>query len=161
MSTQKKPVISFVDSQKSPTQQRTTREVEGLIFISLAATPPDFAAVHAEFAPALDRSGIQHVVPKGTDPHIDSYSGFFDNARRRATGLASYLTSKGVDTIHVMGLATDYCVKAAAMDSIDLGFRTVLLTAGIRGVELQPGDCQRAMDEMRAAGVVIASGGIA
>jgi nicotinamidase/pyrazinamidase len=115
----------------------------------------------AEFAPALDRSGIQHVVPKGTDPHIDSYSGFFDNARRRATGLASYLTSKGVDTIHVMGLATDYCVKAAAMDSIDLGFRTVLLTAGIRGVELQPGDCQRAMDEMRAAGVVIASGGIA
>lgn len=115
----------------------------------------------AEFAPALNRSGIQHVVHKGTDRRIDSYSGFFDNARRQATGLEGYLRSKGVDTIHVMGLATDYCVKATAIDAIDLGFRTVLLTAGIRGVELQPSDCQRAMDEMRAAGVVIASEGIA
>jgi len=109
----------------------------------------------AEFPPRLNRSRIHHVVKKGTERAIDSYSGFFDNARRKATGLESYLKSKGVDTVHIVGLATDYCVKATALDAIDLGFRTVLLTHGVRGVELQLGDCQRAIDEMQAAGVEI------
>jgi nicotinamidase/pyrazinamidase len=110
----------------------------------------------AEFASTLNRGGIQHVVQKGTDRAIDSYSGFFDNARRKATGLETCLRRQGVDTVHVLGLATDYCVKATALDAIDLGFHTVLLTAGIRGVDLHPGDCQRAIDQMRAAGVRIA-----
>jgi nicotinamidase/pyrazinamidase len=110
----------------------------------------------AEFPSMLNRGDIQHVVKKGTERAIDSYSGFFDNARRKATGLESYLKSRGVDTVHIVGLATDYCVKATALDAIDLGFHTVLLTVGVRGVELQPGDCQRAIEEMRAAGVEIA-----
>lgn len=110
----------------------------------------------AELAAKLNKSRIQHVVQKGTDSAVDSYSGFFDNARRKATGLESYLRSRGVDTVHILGLATDYCVKATALDAIDLGFQTVLLTAGIRGVDLQPGDCQRAIEQMRAAGVEIA-----
>jgi nicotinamidase/pyrazinamidase len=109
----------------------------------------------AEFALGLNRGSIQHVVHKGTHRTIDSYSGFFDNARRKATGLESYLRSKGVDTVHIVGLATDYCVKATALNAIDLGFRTVLLTTGVRGVELKPGDCQRAIEQMRAAGVEI------
>ena len=109
----------------------------------------------AAFSPLLNRDGIDHVVQKGTDRSIDSYSGFFDNARRKATGLESYLRAHGVTEVHLVGLATDYCVRATALEAVDLGFQTVLVLAGCRGVELHPGDCQRAVDEMRAAGVTI------
>ena len=109
----------------------------------------------AQFAAKLNLSGIQQVVQKGTDRTIDSYSGFFDNARRKKTQLESLLRAKGVDTLHLIGLATDYCVKATALDAVDLGFHTVLILAGVRGVELHRGDCQRAIDQMRAAGVEI------
>lgn len=122
---------------------------------------PDHCVEHtwgAELAPQLDKSHIAHVVPKGTDRRIDSYSGFFDNARRRATGLESLLRSRGVDEVHLMGLATDYCVLATALDAVELGFRTALLTEGTRGVELQPGDCRRAIERMQQAGVQIVEG---
>jgi nicotinamidase/pyrazinamidase len=109
----------------------------------------------AEFHPALDRSRIERVFQKGTDPRIDSYSGFFDNGRRRATGLAEFLTAHGVADVFVCGLATDYCVKFTALDAARLGFKTHLLAEACRGVELHPGDIQRAIDEMRAGGVVI------
>ncbi len=109
----------------------------------------------ADFAAELNREDIQQVFVKGTDRMIDSYSGFFDNARRKSTGLEAYLLSHDVDEVHVTGLATDYCVKFTALDAVDLGFRTVLLTAGIRGVDLQEGDCQRAIHEMQAASVEI------
>jgi nicotinamidase/pyrazinamidase len=119
---------------------------------------PDHCVQHtsgAEFAAKLNHNRIQQTIQKGTDRTIDSYSGFFDNARRKATGLESYLRSQDIDTVHIVGLATDYCVKATALDAVDLGFHTVVLTAGIRGVELQPGDCQRAIEQMRTAGVII------
>ena len=122
---------------------------------------PDHCVQHtsgAEFAARLNQSGIRHVVHKGTDRTIDSYSGFFDNARRKATDLESVLRSAGVDEIHIMGLATDYCVKATALDAIDLGFSTVLLVAGVRGVDLHPGDCERTIEQMRRARVQIAEG---
>lgn len=111
----------------------------------------------AEFAPGLNVDAIDRVIQKGTDREIDSYSGFFDNARRKATGLESMLRERGVDEVHIVGLATDYCVKFTALDAVDLGFRTVVLTEGIRGVELEEGDCQRAISEMETAGVQIAS----
>jgi nicotinamidase/pyrazinamidase len=109
----------------------------------------------AEFAPGLNTTGIHHVIQKGTDRNIDSYSGFFDNARRKATGLAQYLRGRGVDEVHIMGLATDYCVKFTALDAVGLGFKTKVLTEGVQGVELNAGDCRRAIEEMRAAGVAI------
>jgi nicotinamidase/pyrazinamidase len=109
----------------------------------------------ADFPPRLNRDGIQYVVRKGTDRAIDSYSGFFDNARRKATGLEEYLRGHGIKDIHIIGLATDYCVKATALDAINLGFRAKLLPDGVRGVELAPGDCERATSDMRAAGVII------
>ena len=109
----------------------------------------------ARFASELNTDGIDRVVQKGTDRAIDSYSGFFDNARGKATGLADYLRGQGVDEIHVVGLATDYCVKFTALDAVDLGFRTVLLVDAIRGVELNDGDCARVVQEMKAAGVLI------
>ena len=109
----------------------------------------------AEFSAELNHESIQQVIRKGTDPLIDSYSGFFDNARRKGTELESYLRSQHVDEVHLVGLATDYCVKFTALDAVDLGFRTALLTEGIRGVELNQGDCQQAIDEMRSRGVEV------
>jgi nicotinamidase/pyrazinamidase len=109
----------------------------------------------AELAAELNHDSIHHIVHKGTDPTVDSYSAFFDNARRKSTGLAEFLRSKSVEEIHVLGLATDYCVRATVLDGLDLGFRVVLLTEGTRGVELNNGDCERAIDEMREAGAVI------
>jgi nicotinamidase/pyrazinamidase len=109
----------------------------------------------AELAAELDRGAIHHVVRKGTDRTIDSYSGFFDNARRKATGLAEYLQSRGVDEVHLVGLATDYCVKFTALDAIELGFRAAVIAEGVRGVELRPGDCDRALESMRQAGAEV------
>ena len=109
----------------------------------------------AKFAPELNTAGIDHVIQKGTDRNIDSYSGFFDNARRKATGLEIYLRKKEVNEVHVMGLATDYCVKFTALDAVDLGFKTSIVMEGIRGVDLTEGDCQRAINEMKSAGIEI------
>lgn len=109
----------------------------------------------AEFAPGLNLAGIRHVVQKGTDPAVDSYSGFFDNARRHATGLEAILRREGVTEVHLLGLATDYCVRATALDAVELGFAATLISRGCRGVELQRGDCERAVEEMRRAGVQI------
>ncbi|MBA3709406.1 MAG: bifunctional nicotinamidase/pyrazinamidase [Planctomycetes bacterium] len=111
----------------------------------------------ADFHPALDRARIQRVFPKGTDPAVDSYSGFFDNGRRRSTGLGEWLRERGVDEVVLAGLATDYCVKATALDALASGFRTTVVADACRAVDLNPGDGERALTEMRAAGCVIAT----
>lgn len=107
----------------------------------------------AAFAPGLDRSRIERVFHKGTDPAIDSYSAFFDNAHRRSTGLGDYLRERGVGSVVLLGLATDYCVRYSALDARKLGFRTRVVLDGCRGVELEPGDVARALREMSEAGV--------
>ncbi len=109
----------------------------------------------AEFHPGLDRRRIERVFRKGTDPAIDSYSGLFDNGRRKATGLDDFLRERQVADVFVCGLATDYCVKATAMDAAALGFRTHLIEDACRGVDLQPGDTAGAIAAMRAAGVAV------
>lgn len=107
----------------------------------------------AEFVASLNRSGIQHIVQKGTDRNIDSYSGFFDNGHRRSTGLSEFLRDQNIQQVAIMGLATDYCVRFTALDAVAQGFRTLLIEDGCRGVELQPGDIANAMAEMIRAGV--------
>lgn len=107
----------------------------------------------AAFHPALDQSRITRVFPKGTDASIDSYSGFYDNGKRKATGLGDYLRGRGVDELFVLGLATDYCVRATALDAVGLGFAVTLVADGCRGVGLQPGDVEGAVAELRGAGV--------
>ena len=102
---------------------------------------------------ALDKTRIDRVFQKGTDPGLDSYSGFYDNGHRRSTGLGEYLRQRGVEDVYVLGLATDYCVKYTALDARRLGFRTFLIEDACRGVELAPGDAGRAVEEMRAVGV--------
>lgn len=117
---------------------------------------PDHCVQHsegAEFPPVLHTAKIAKVIHKGMDPGIDSYSGFFDNGRKNATGLDEYLRERGIDTIYVMGLATDYCVKYTALDAVSLGYETWLIEDGCRGVEVALGDIERALGEMAVAGV--------
>jgi len=111
----------------------------------------------AEFHRDLDMSRLDRIIRKGTDPQIDSYSGFFDNGRRKSTGLADYLRDKGIRQVSVVGLATDYCVLWTARDAQTLGFKTHVIADACRGVELQPGDIERAFDEMRASGIDVTS----
>ncbi len=111
--------------------------------------------VGAEFCAGLDVVRINEVVQKGTDLNIDSYSGFYDNGHRKSTGLADLLRSRGVTEVDVMGLATDYCVKFTALDAVKEGFETRLILEGCQGVELKPGDCEKAVDEMRNVGIQV------
>jgi nicotinamidase/pyrazinamidase len=109
----------------------------------------------AEFAAAFDTSRIAHVFHKGIDPKIDSYSTFFDNAHRRHTGLAHYLEKRGIKDIYLMGLALDYCVKYSVLDARHLGLNTHIIVDGCRGIELEPGDIGRALDEMKRVGAAL------
>jgi nicotinamidase/pyrazinamidase len=106
----------------------------------------------ASFHSGLDVSLIDAVVRKGTDPGIDSYSAFFDNAHKRDTGLRALLAGRGVDEVFLVGLATDYCVRWSALDARRLGLQVAVVVDGVRGVELAPGDVARAIEEMRDAG---------
>ncbi|MHC5108497.1 MAG: bifunctional nicotinamidase/pyrazinamidase [Planctomycetota bacterium] len=108
----------------------------------------------AAFADGLNTEAFDKVIRKGTNRLVDSYSGFFDNGRRGDTGLADFLTDRQVASVHILGLATDYCVKYTALDAASLGFETHVIRDGIRGVDLHPGDSQAACDAMAAAGVL-------
>ncbi len=111
----------------------------------------------AELHPDLVVSGER--VRKGTGGE-DGYSGFTMadpvTGAKTPTGLRDLLASRGIDRVVVGGLATDYCVKATAIDAADLGFATTVLRGAVRPVELEPGDGERAIDAMAAAGVALA-----
>jgi nicotinamidase/pyrazinamidase len=104
------------------------------------------AALH----PGLDTAPIDAIVDKGQDPGTDGYSGF------EATGLAERLRDHGVDAVTVVGLATDYCVKNTALDALREGFAVRVDPAAVRGVEVETGDSERALEELRAAGATVA-----
>jgi nicotinamidase-related amidase len=104
----------------------------------------------AEFHPALDGARVDVVIDKGQDPGTEGYSGFED------TGLEALLRERGIDRVTIVGLATDYCVKNTALDALRLGLGVTVDSTAVRGVEVAPGDSQRALDEMRAAGALVA-----
>jgi nicotinamidase-related amidase len=107
----------------------------------------------AAFDPRLDLSNVDVVVDKGTDRETDGYSGF------AATILAGDLRAHGVHRVFVVGLATDYCVKATALDAKAAGFDAVVLEDAAAAVNVNPGDEQRALQELRDAGVAVAHSG--
>ena len=111
----------------------------------------------AELCEELARDMITEVFRKGTDPTVDSYSGFFDNGRRKATGLGDWLLARGVREVVVLGLATDYCVMFTCLVARSLGLDVTVVSDGCRGVDLKPGDSDRAIAELRAAGCRIAT----
>ncbi len=109
----------------------------------------------AAFRDDLEMTGVSRIFQKGTDSRIDSYSGFHDNGHRKATGLGDYLKGKRVESLFLLGLATDYCVKFTALDALAEGFAVSLVEDGCRGVNLTAGDDLRAIEAMRAAGADI------
>ena len=106
----------------------------------------------SEFAATLDTSHFHKVVHKGTDIKVDSYSTFFDNKQLQSTGLESYLHEQDIEELYFAGLATDYCVLYSVRDAISLGFTAYVVVDACRGVDLSPGDVQRAFDEMQHIG---------
>jgi len=113
----------------------------------------------AELHAGLAHGRITEVFLKGTDRAIDSYSGFYDNARKKQTGLADWLRERWITRLYVMGLATDYCVKATVLDARELGFDVWVIEDGCRAVELAAGDGERAFTAMRQAGATLVESG--
>ena len=109
----------------------------------------------SELSKDLSIAGIHRIFFKGTDPRVDSYSAFADNAQRRSTGLGDYLKEQGVDTIYILGLATDYCVLFSVLDACGVGLKTHVVVDGCRGVDLQSGDSDRALRQMQKEGAVL------
>ena len=103
----------------------------------------------AQFHPGLDTSRISDVVDAGRTRDAQGYSGFED------TPLERLLREHDIDTVHVGGLALDYCVKATALDAKLAGFDVIVHRGATRPVEVEPGDGDRAVQELREAGVQV------
>ncbi|MFP4063936.1 MAG: bifunctional nicotinamidase/pyrazinamidase [Bacteroidales bacterium] len=89
----------------------------------------------AAFAEDLSMNAVEAIFRKGMDHAIDSYSGFFDNGKKKTTGLADYLRGKGVKEVYICGLAGDVCVAFTALDAIGEGFETFLLEDATRPID--------------------------
>lgn len=109
----------------------------------------------SELAPDLHTEQVDKIFFKGTDSRVDSYSAFSDNAQRRSTGLGDYLTEQGIEEIYILGLATDYCVLFSVLDACHAGLNTHVVVDGCRGVDLQPGDSDRALRQMQKEGATL------
>ncbi len=107
----------------------------------------------ADFAPGLNTNPVEVIFRKGTDPGIDSYSGFFDNGRKKSTALADYLRGRQIDEVYVVGLAGEFCVNFTILDAVDQGFKTYLIEDGTR--PLNKDDFEKAKANMKAKGVGI------
>lgn len=109
----------------------------------------------SEFVEGLNIKKIDKIFLKGVDKEIDSYSAFFDNGHRRATGLGDFLKSKGITDVYIVGIATDYCVLFSALDALKLGFHVHIIQDACRGVNLKAQDSDRAISKMRQKGAEI------
>lgn len=89
----------------------------------------------AEFSSDLDTKKIEAIFRKGMDKNIDSYSGFYDNGKRKSTGLAAYLEGRGITSVFVAGLAADFCVYFTALDALELGFKTTIITDATKAID--------------------------
>jgi nicotinamidase/pyrazinamidase len=103
----------------------------------------------AQLHAALDSSRVHAIVDKGQNPGTEGYSGFDE------TDLASLLRERGIDSVTVVGLATDYCVKNTALDALREGLKVTVDSGAVRGVDVEAGDSERALDELRAAGAEV------
>lgn len=106
----------------------------------------------AEFHRDLNTDRAQLIIRKGFRREIDSYSAFYENDRKTSTGLAGYLQSRGIDTLYLAGLATDFCVAYSALDARREGFSVYLIEDGCRAIDME-GSLAQMTEEMRQAGV--------
>ncbi|MBS9721904.1 bifunctional nicotinamidase/pyrazinamidase [Tianweitania sp. BSSL-BM11] len=108
----------------------------------------------AAFHPDLDWTKAELVIRKGFRPTVDSYSAFFENDRTTPTGLAGYLRERGLSSLTLCGLATDFCVAFSAIDAVKQGFAVKVKLDACRGIDLD-GSLDFMMDEMRGGGVLL------
>lgn len=106
----------------------------------------------AEFHPALDIPTAQLIIRKGFHPDIDSYSAFMEADRKTPTGLKGYLTEHQIDTVYIVGIATDFCVAWTALDAVQMGFTTYVIEDACKAIDLN-GSLQSAWQSMLAQGV--------
>ncbi|KXK39211.1 MAG: bifunctional nicotinamidase/pyrazinamidase [Saprospiraceae bacterium] len=106
----------------------------------------------ADFHPDLEQQAGQLILRKGFRKGIDSYSAFYENDQTTVTGLSGYLKNRGVDTLYICGLATDFCVKWSALDGIKEGFSVYVVEDAVAGIDLND-SVAAAWKEMEAAGV--------
>lgn len=109
----------------------------------------------AEFHKDIKWERSTHIIRKGMNAEVDSYSAFFDNQHLVDTGLSKYLISKQIETVEVVGLALDYCVKYTCLDSIKEGFKTYLHFRGTKAVNIHPDDAQKTIFELLNHGVSV------
>jgi len=107
----------------------------------------------SDFPKNFNSSKIKKIIYKGQNSNIDSYSAFYDNDKDASTGLTDFLRIKKVEKVDFVGLATEYCVKFTALDSVSEGFYTRVITKCTKG--LNEYDCKLAFDEMRDKGIVL------
>lgn len=106
----------------------------------------------AEFHPDLNVLNCELVLRKGYDPLIDSYSAFFENDHKTATGLAGYLRERRINRLFLVGLATDYCVAYSGLDAVQAGFEVFVIEDGCRAIDMD-GSLEEAWRKMEAASI--------
>ncbi len=106
----------------------------------------------ADFHPDLEITTAQLIIRKGFHSQIDSYSAFMEADHKTSTGLAGYLRERGIDTVYMVGIATDFCVAWTAIDASKLGFQSYVIADATKGIDLN-GSLQHAWQEMLANGV--------
>ena len=109
----------------------------------------------ADFHPVSTGRKAELIIRKGFRTAIDSYSAFFENDRTTPTGLAGYLRERGIDTLTLVGLATDFCVAYSALDAVRLGFDATVRLDACRAIDLG-GSLETMLGRMREAGVTLA-----
>ena len=109
----------------------------------------------ANFHTELEMDRADLIIRKGFRAAIDSYSAFFENDHKTPTGLEGYLRTRGIDTLTLVGLATDFCVNFSAVDAAKLGFAVTVRQDLCRGIDLD-GSLKAALDGMKEAGVTLA-----
>ena len=107
------------------------------------------AAFHAD----LDLNPATLIIRKGFHKELDSYSAFFENDRKTFTGLDYWMRGLGIETVIIGGLATDYCVFYSAMDSVSLGYTTIVASDAVRGVGYPSGSVEKAVATMKNVGI--------
>jgi len=145
--------VSFASNNKGATLFSTVKLEDGLDQVMW----PNHCVqgtTGADFHPSLTvDDGNDVIVTKGTNPKVDSYSGFFDNEKKQKTELDSVLKQENITDVYVTGLALDYCVKYTALDAVPLGYQTFLVADASKGLSEQ-GE-QEAIEQLKNAGVQI------
>jgi len=107
----------------------------------------------AEFHVNLNQNLSNHVVRKGRNLKVDSYSAFLENDKKTETGLAGYLKSNKISRVFICGLALDYCCYFTAIDAIDFGFTAYFIIDLSRGIDLPPGNVSLSIENMKKKGI--------